>query len=151
MKRRPILIILILSIIFFNWKSQNPKILFLTLKLEKGKVSQSEKVSLVNKIIVDGHFKGSYASKISNSKSTLQLIFLSESSRIIHQIEIDNPLDSGIESFDINGTMQRNFVDQNSVEFNVRVVYDETINTLKINKVDVNNQIKNLSTLTLKL
>jgi hypothetical protein len=128
-----------------------PKILFLTLKIEKDKLTRVESVRIIKQILVDGQLKQTTADTPTNSKSILVLSFLGENEESINQIEVENPFSKNIESFNLDGTIQRHDIEENQIEFNIRINYEDSMKMLRVSKKEAQKQTYTISNITLKL
>lgn len=151
LKKISIFSFLFMGMMFTAMQSSSQKILFLTLKIERDKVTQLESISIVNKFLVDGQLKQTNHSNSIPQKSVLVLSFLSENEKIINQIEIENPISKNVEYFDVDGTIQRHNIEENQVEFNIRVNYEDSMKMLRISKKETQKQTYIISNIILKL
>ncbi len=152
-KRIKVLSILFLFFVLFNppilLAQETPKILFLTFKIVKAKGPEEYRIQLLNKIIVNGKLK----SETTSTHVSEKLVFTISDAKqqFIKRLEIDNPLNTPIESFDPDGTMHRHVAVTDSTEFTVRFPYLNTMRKLTLQSQNQRLNKQNLSNFTMDL
>jgi len=130
-------------------KNSSPNICFLTFRISKDSMSNTNKIELLNQIITEGSFKPEIQ-EFSNWNSKLQFELIDQNHSIM-SVFIEHPLYKNIEYIDEHDQFKSKQLELNTAEFFIRLQWIGQNATLKISEYHNQSSKKLLSTIKLSL
>jgi len=128
---------------------EEPKILFLNLKIYIDNKFTNESVELINSIISEGKLKNEVNKKLELRENFILFSFLNAKREVIQLTTIDNPLNKSIEYVNEDKMLQMKKLDLKEAVFSLRMQYSNEISFIRIEKILPGLQLKHIATISL--
>lgn len=122
-----------------------PKIIFLNYSINKNN-NDKKKVSLINKIVVDGSLKNKKIKRNQKNIGDLECLLLDKDSKEIEKLTITNPLIKKFEYLNENKRFEKKIILLDTAEFSVRLQLPPKCKHIIITELTATKSIKLITT-----